>query len=57
MRHGDERVLEWATYRTIPMHAALVQSLSDYKNGLSTHDDCAITKEHMKNARKAVNTS
>jgi hypothetical protein len=54
LRYGDEIVLEWPTYRIIPMHNALVRSWNDLKTGRSTHDGDPIYKDHMYNARKAA---
>lgn len=54
LRYGDEVVFEWATYRIAQMHMALTQSHNDYVNGLSTHDACPITREHVIHARKAA---
>jgi hypothetical protein len=52
LRLGDEVVVEWATYRTVQMHAALQRSVVDLGSKRSTHDDCLITAQHVANARK-----
>lgn len=52
LKYGDEVVKEWATYRIIQMHDALVRNINDLKSGRSTHDGCTITAEHVGNARK-----
>jgi hypothetical protein len=57
LRYGDDVVLEWPTYRIIPMHNALVRSLSDLRSGRSSHDDDPFARDHMGNARKAAKPS
>jgi hypothetical protein len=52
LRHGEKVVLEWATYRPVQMHAALVRSVTDLLSGRSTHDDCPFAAAHVGNARK-----
>lgn len=52
--HGEEVFVEWATYRTVQMHAALDRMVNDLKSGSTSHDDCAITARHVANARKAA---
>lgn len=58
LRYGDEVVFEWPTYRIIPMHNALVRSLTDvktaWKMGRKIHDADPMALEHMRNARKAA---
>lgn len=49
---GADRVIEWATYRTSQMHAALDRFVSDLASGSLTHDACPITATHVANARK-----
>lgn len=51
-RHGEDHVIEWPTYRTAQMHAALDRFVTDLTSGLLTHDGCPITKVHIANARK-----
>lgn len=53
-RHGDERVLRWATYRPTAMHAALERFVTDLATGRIEHDGCPITERHIANARKAA---
>jgi hypothetical protein len=52
LKHGDKVVVEWATYRPVQMHAALVRSVTDLSSGRSTHDGCSFAAEHVGNARK-----
>ncbi len=51
-RFGEDRVLEWATYRSVQMFAALDRFVTDLTTGKLTHDGCAITATHVANARK-----
>ncbi len=53
LKHGDKRVVEWATNRPIQMHAALTRYVTDLKSGRSTHDGCKTTTVHVGNAHKA----
>lgn len=53
-RHGEDRVLRWATYKTTQMHAALERFATDLKNSRIEHDGCPITERHIANARKAA---
>ena len=50
--HGEDRVVEWPTYRPKQMHEALERFVSDLSAGRIAHDDCPITAAHMGNARK-----
>lgn len=50
--HGAEVFLEWATYRTTQMHAALDRMVTDLSSGTTTHDNCEIAAQHVANARK-----
>lgn len=52
LRHGDNIVHGWETYRVKQMHASLVRFLSDLNSGLITHDGCPLTALNMANARK-----
>jgi phage terminase large subunit-like protein len=52
LRHGDDVVKEWATYRVAQMHDALERAVTDLTTGRSTHDGCPITAAHVANARK-----
>ena len=52
LRHGDDVVKEWATYRVVQMHDALERAVTDLTTGRSTHDGCPITAAHVANARK-----
>lgn len=54
LKHGDEVVLEWSTYRIDAMFLALKRAYNDLKSGRSTHDDCAMTRDHITNARKVA---
>lgn len=57
-QHGEKKVIPWATYRPVPMHAALERMLTDVNKADSgfTHDGCPTTALHMRNARKAART-
>ena len=50
--HGEDRVLEWATYRSAQMFAALDRFVTDLTTGALTHDACQITAVHVANARR-----
>jgi len=56
LEHGDEHVLMWDTGRgstRVPqVHDMLERFLTDLTTGALTHDECAITAEHIANARK-----
>ena len=52
LRWGEKTVLEWPTYRVVPMHAALVRFVTDLQTRAITHDGCPLTKLAMANARK-----
>lgn len=52
MEQGEDVIIEWPTYRTIQMHAALSRNLTDLASGKSSHDACEITATHYGNARK-----
>jgi len=52
LKYGEDVFVEWATYRTVQMHAALERSVTDLISGRSTHDKCLITATHVGNARK-----
>ena len=54
LAHGEKVVVEFATYRTVPMHSALTRTVSDLVSGRVTHDDCEVTAAHYANARKAA---
>lgn len=54
LEHGDEVVVEWPTYRVVPMHAALERFVTDLTTGALTHDNCPITALHVANARKVA---
>lgn len=49
---GEERVIQWATYRPKQMHEALERFVSDLAADRIKHDGCPITVAHMANARK-----
>lgn len=50
-RYGTERVIEWPTYRAMPMHAALERFMADLVAGRINHDGCPDTALHLGNAR------
>jgi phage terminase large subunit-like protein len=54
LEHGTEVVAEWATYRTVPMHAALERFVTDLTTGALKHDGCPITTQHIDNCRKVA---
>ena len=55
-RYGEKRVIRWATYRVVPMHAALERMVTDVVKADSgfTHDGCVVTSAHVKNARRSA---
>lgn len=53
VRHGDKRVVQWETYRAVPMHAELERFITDVSTKRLRHDGCPITAEHVRNARMA----
>jgi hypothetical protein len=54
LKYGDDVVVEWPTYRVVPMHAALERFVTDLTTGVLTHDGCPITTAHVANARKVA---
>lgn len=52
--YGEKRVIRFETYRPVQMHAACERLLTDVMKVDSgfTHDGCAITATHVRNARK-----
>jgi len=54
--HGERAVLRFATNRVVQMHAAAERLLTDVVKVDSPfkHDGCAITGDHVGNARKAA---
>jgi len=57
-KFGEKRVIRWATYRVVPMHAALERMVTDVVKADSgfTHDGCPVTSAHVKNARRSART-
>lgn len=51
MKHGEKRVIQWPTYRTTPMHAALERFRTDLAAGRIRHDGCPLTGQAMANAK------
>lgn len=49
---GEDRVVEWPTYRPKQMHDALERFVADLAESRIPHDGCPITSAHMANARK-----
>lgn len=49
--HGEDRVVQWETYRVKAMHEALERFVVDLTEGRMKHDGCPITAIHMGNAR------
>jgi hypothetical protein len=54
LKHGDQVFIEWATYRTVQMHAALERTVTDLNTGRLLHDACPVAELHVGNARKAA---
>ncbi len=54
---GDDVVMEWPTYRAVPMHQALERFLTDLQAGRITHDGCPDTDRAMANARRLAKMS
>lgn len=52
VKHGDECVVPWETYRTRQMHAALERFHTDLSNRRIRQDGCPLTLVAMSNARK-----
>ena len=52
LRHGEEHVIRWETYRPTQMSAALERFVTDLRTGVVTHDGCPITAVHVANAVK-----
>ena len=50
-RHGSDHVVEWPTYRPLPMHQALERFLADMVEGRSSFDGCPDTARHLANAK------
>lgn len=57
LKHGEERVISWATYRTRQMHDALERFLADLAAGRIAQDGCPLTARAMANARKLAKAS
>lgn len=53
-QYGEKRVLRWETYRPVQMHAAAERLWTDVHKADSdfSHDGCAVTATHVRNARK-----
>lgn len=54
LRYGEKVFVEWPTYRTVAMHAALDRFLADLTSGRTVHVDCPILEVHAANARKVA---
>lgn len=52
LAHGEERVIEWATYRSRQMYDALNRFVVDLTAGRIRHDGCPLTALNIANARK-----
>jgi hypothetical protein len=52
LRHGEEHVLRWETYRPTQMSAALERFVTDLRTRVVTHDGCPVTTIHVSNAVK-----
>lgn len=55
-RYGDRKVIRWHTRRVVQMHAAAERLRTDVlkKDSAWSHDGCAITVDHVANARVAA---
>lgn len=58
-KYGEKRVIRWATYRSVQMHAAAERLVTDTLKADSgfSHDGCDLTAQHVANARKAQRVS
>lgn len=56
-KYGDDRVIQWETYRQAPMHSALERFIVDLESGALLHDGCPITALHISNARMFARTN
>lgn len=54
LEHGEDRVVEWPTYRTRQMHDALNRFVVDLTAGRLKHDGCPLTALNIANARKVA---
>lgn len=54
LRHGEERVLRWETYRPKQMSYALDRLVTDLLSAAFEHDGCPITAAHVANAVKST---
>lgn len=57
LEHGETVFLEFATYRTVQMYAALERTVTDLTTGGLAHDGCEVTRLHVGNARKVAKPS
>ena len=57
VQFGEDRVVEWPTYRPKQMHEALERFVADLSEGRISHDGCPITASHMATARKLTRGS
>lgn len=57
-KYGEKRVVRWYTYRTVQMHAAAERLHTDVtkSDAAFRHDGCEITRQHVRNCRKAART-
>ena len=51
-RYGEKVVMQWPTYRTRQMSAALERLRTDIATGALTHDDDVTAFTHLRNARR-----
>lgn len=51
-RFGEKRVIQWPTYRTRPMSAALERLRTDVGTKAFTHDGDPVALTHVRNARR-----
>lgn len=51
LTHGDDRVVEWPTYRPAPIHEALERFLTDLIEERISFDGCPDTARQLRNAK------
>lgn len=54
LEFGENRVIEWPTYRPKQMHEALERFVTDLAAGRIKHDGCPLTALNLANARKVA---
>ena len=54
LKFGEDRVIEWPTYRGKQMHECLDRFVTDLRAGRITHDGCPLTSSNIANARRKM---